>query len=146
MLRTATVLIVLSVSTLSAAPVPKTKASDGDAIQGKWKVVEVQHHGAAVPGYETAVATFDKETMTVHGGPTMKSEEVLTSKLDPEMKRIDLTPSNGKTAEGVYALDGDTLLIAVGMGEAGAPGERPKEAKSGPGIAYLKLVRIKEEK
>ena len=148
MARLALLLLVFTFGVVLAAPVPKPKVKDEEAMQGKWKVLDLQHDGKpADKDYKDAVATIDKDKFSVNGGGEGKQrDEVMGYKLDPAKKEIDLTPPQGNAdaaAKGLYELDGDTLTIAIGMGN---PGARPAEVKPGPGIAYLKLQRIKEEK
>ena len=118
----------------------------GEAILGKWNLVEKQKNGEPSGSIDSDVAVLDGKTFKVEvGSDKIKIEEVWAYKLDEDKKWIDLSPLAGsdETIRGVYLLDGDTLIIAVGRGAEGA---RPKEAKSGPEIAFLKLQRIKEEK
>ncbi len=146
MLRFASMMLVFSAGMLTAAPVPKVKVKDADALLGKWVLVELSHNGmGAKEGYQDAVVTFDKATMSVKKATEKEGGEVMRYTLDQDKKRIDFRPNEGANVElqGVYELDGDTLIIAIPMA---GKGERPKEAKPGPGIAYLKLQRTKEEK
>ena len=148
MLRIASILLVLSAGIITAAPVPKVKVKDADTLLGKWVIVELSHSGmGAQEGYQDAVVTLDKDTMAVKAPTKPDSDERMGYKLDQDKKHIDLRPNEGAGAnvelQGIYELDGDTLIIAIPIG---GKGERPAEVKPGPGIAYLKLRRIKEEK
>ena len=146
MARFAMLALILSTGFAFAAPVPKAKVQDEEAIQGQWKVVDLQHDGKpADKDYKKALATIDKEKFSVQGGGKQR-DEVMGYKIDAGKKQMDLTPPQGNpdaAAKGLYELDGDTLTIAIGMGN---PGMRPTEVKPGLGIAYLKLQRVKEEK
>jgi len=147
MLRIASILLVLSAGIISAAPVPKIKVKDEDAVLGKWKLVEVTHDGQPVAEVlRDAVATFDSKTLWIKCVTDSKRDSAMTYTLDPEKKHIELhaqNPGRNPKPGGVYELDGDTLILAIGMGENA---QRPKEAKPGIGIAYIKLQRVKEEK
>ena len=146
MLRYAAILTALVCASAIAAPVPKVKVKDAEAIQGNWKVVELTHDGKlADKDYQGASATLDKDSFVVKE-TNRKADESMSYKIDAEKKQIDLTPKNVGVdlhLQGVYELDGDTLMMAISMG---GKGERPKEAKSGPGVAFIKMQRIKEEK
>jgi uncharacterized protein (TIGR03067 family) len=147
MLRFAPLVSLLLVSSAVAAPIPKDKLKDGEAIQGRWNVIELQHDGKpADKEFDGSVATFDKDTMTVKTPNRKGDDDSLTFKLDQQKKGIDLSPKKpGREHEmkGVYELDGDNLVIAIGMGTESV---RPKQAKGGPGIALIKLQRVNEEK
>ena len=146
MTRSAMLFLVLAAGFAFAAPVPKAKVKDEEAIQGQWKVIDRQLDGKpADKDYKEALATIDKDKFSVQGGGKQR-DEVMGYKIDAGKKEIDLTPAQGNpdaAVKGLYELDGDTLTIAIGMGNAGM---RPKEVKPGLGIAYLKLQRIKREK
>ncbi len=146
MIRLALLLLVLTPGFILPAPVPKPKVKDEEAMQGQWKVVDLQHDGKpADQDYKDGVATIDKDKFSVQGGGKQR-DEVMGYKIDPAKKEIDLTPPQGNadaSVKGWYELEGDTLTIAIGIGN---PGVRPTEVKSAPGIAYLKLQRIREEK
>ena len=133
-------------SSLSGGPAEKAGATY-EALWGVRAVVELLHDGKpADKEFDGAVATFDKDTMAVKAPAKKGGDESMTFKLDPDKKGIDLSqkmPARGNEMKGICELDGDTLVIAIGMG---VQSERPKEAKSGPGIAFIKLQRIKEEK
>ena len=148
MARFALLLLALTSGFVLAAPVPKPKVKDEEAMRGKWKVVDLQHDGKpANQDYKEGVATIDKDKFSVQAGGEGKArDEVMGYKLDAGKKEIDLTPPQGNpdaAVKGLYELDGDTLTIAIGMGN---PGVRPTEVKPGTGIAFIKLQRMKEEK
>ncbi len=146
MLRTLALLLVAAPLAL-AAPVPKPKVSDADAIQGEWKLKELLHDGKPWEQQKLvdALATLNKGTMTVKGVRT-DTDEIFTYTLDADKKRIDLRmkqPDPQYEHRGVYSLDGDTLTIAMSLGNSR---ERPTEVKAGAGVAYLVYHRVKEEK
>jgi len=137
--------ISLSVTAI-AAPVPKAKVKDADAILGKWSIVELLRYGKpADKESDGTVATFGKDTFTVKE-PKEEDTGVMVYKLDEDKKHIDLAamqPGPDQELKGLYILDGDTLRMAFGSGDQGI---RPKELKGGPGVIFVKLVRIKELK
>jgi len=147
MLRLASLLLILSAAITSAEPVPKVKVKDEDAVLGQWKLVELTHGGVATKqGFQDSITTLEKGKMSAKAPGREDRDEAMAYKLDADKKQIDLSPKvPGADVEvkGIYELDGDTLIIVLGMG---GNAERPKEAKFGPGVTYLKLQRIKEEK
>lgn len=125
------------------------KAKDDTAILGAWKIDKFDTGGG--PGGPPQEAldkmrlVFKKDgKVTMAGGPSGEDMEG-EFKMDPaaKPKSIDLSMM-GKTANGIYELDGDTLKLCI----AEPPGSaRPTEMKpDGKGIAVVTLKRVKEEK
>ena len=145
MLRFAPLFSLFLFAPATAAPVPKAKVKDAEAFIGKWNATELLQDGKpSEKDFLGAIATFDKETFTVT--VPKQGDDAMTYKLDPSTKWIDLAPKlpgRGNDMKGVYELDGDTLVIALGIGVESL---RPKDVKGGPGIVCIKLQRVKEEK
>ena len=137
--------ISLSV-TATAAPILKAKVKDADAIQGRWKPVEVLRNGKPVnKDFEGAVATIGKDAFTVKDSKG-RSDDAMTYKLDGDKKHIDFlreAADANESMKGLYELDGDTLRIAF---TTDAESVRPKELKAGPGVVFFKLQRVMEAK
>jgi uncharacterized protein (TIGR03067 family) len=123
-------------------------AADLKAMQGAWQLVEVATPDGPVPADELkgAKVTIKDDKLTLEGlNPTKKEFSV---KLDPSQKpkAIDLTALNdafkGKTTQGIYSLDGDTLKVCMGNKDTKA---RPKEFKPGKDgdLMVLTLKRVK---
>lgn len=146
--------LLFGTTLLLAAPVPKEKAKvkDAEAILGSWKIEAFDTDGA--PGappkelIDSIRFIFEKEgkmkmTMNVNG---MANEQKTEYKLDPEakIKSIDLT-NMGRTAKGIYELDGDSLKLAISEGETS---DRPAEFKANKAVrvALVTFKRIAEEK
>jgi uncharacterized protein (TIGR03067 family) len=145
-------LVVFAVAVgLIAAPTPKDKekVKDEDAIQGTWKIESYDTGGR--PGgpqkeeLEKMWLIFKKDSkMEMTGGPGGLSREG-EYKMDPaaKPKSIDLI-TDGRTAPGIYELDGDTLKLCIAEGK---DAKRPTELKpDGMWIAVVTLKRVKEEK
>jgi uncharacterized protein (TIGR03067 family) len=144
-----TALALTATALVATADDPKAKAKDTDAIVGSWKIDKFDSGGG--PGgppkelLDSMRLTFLKDgKMEMSGGPG--GEKMAGEfKLDPaaKLKTIDLV-REGKTAAGIYELDGDTLKLCI----AEPPGSaRPAEMKAdGKGIAVVTLKRVKEEK
>lgn len=137
---------------LVAAPVPKDKekekAKDEDAIIGVWKLEEFDAGGAQGAPPKGALDNmrfeFKKDgKLTVSGGPGGQSKDG-EYKLDPKAKpkTIDLI-SDGRTAPGIYELDGDTFKMCMSEGQNAV---RPEEFKpGGMRTVVVTFKRVKDE-
>ncbi len=130
-----------AVFTLAAGDAEVKK--DEDRLQGTWKVTSIENDGNKVDPKEFAnwklVIAGDKMT-------ALDSNDVMdehTFKLDAAAKpaAIDLTlltgESKGKTMQGIYRIEGDTLTVCVA--EPGKK-DRPREFRSEPGKSHMLLV------
>lgn len=148
MLRPAILFLVLSAGVLFGAPVPKEKPKAIDPMLGKWKVEEMSVAGRPTGKVtDESGATIDKEKILFTGIPK-EPDDPFGYKLDPDYKKqITLShmrkPGEFSEFKGIFELDGDTLIIVFALDPKA---DRPVEMKSGPTVAYLKLLRIKEEK
>jgi RNA polymerase sigma factor (sigma-70 family) len=121
---------------------PKT---DKDNLQGAWIPVSVEEGGKKIPEDEVKaknveiVFTGDKVTLPIKG-----DAKEFGYKLDPSKKpkQIDLLLGDGKTAKGIYLLDGDTLKLCV---EKEPDGERPTEFAAKEGTTH-NLIVLKKKK
>jgi uncharacterized protein (TIGR03067 family) len=137
----------------AAGPAAKKadKRSDGDKIQGTWKVVSFEVEGkkqddAKADQIKKARWEIKRGEIIVKG---RGDDRVSTYKLFPDRKpkAIDVTPQTGgppeqgKVFRGVYALEGDTLKLCLPT-----PGntERPKEVatRAGSGTMMIVLRRV----
>lgn len=138
----------LFVTALDAAPVPKDKekVKDEEAILGTWAIDKFDSGGGAGPSAEDVAKirfVFKKDgKMTLTGGPNGELKDA-DFKLDPaaKLKTIDLI-MDGRTALGIYELDGDTLKLCVAEGDKAT---RPEEMKA-DGKARIAVVTFKREK
>lgn len=114
--------------------------ADAAKLAGIWTCTSAINDGK--PLAEEIVREL-RLTLTKDGGyKTERGKQVLfdsTYKLDggQKPKQIDMIgteeENRGKTAQGIYALDGDTLTICYTM----PGGERPKEFESKPASKAL---------
>ncbi len=139
---TANALRTLTAALALAALDPEIK-KDEDRLQGNWKVTSVENAGKKADPKDFAnwkmVVAGDK--ITEFDGKEVMDE--YTFRLDPAARpaAIDMTglagESRGKTMQGIYRLEGDTLSVCVSE-----PGkrDRPREFRSAEGSAHVLLV------
>ncbi len=116
---------------------------DLDSLQGVWQVVSLEGTSLPAEKIKTLKMTFKGNKMS-HPGGEGKTEEA-SIKLGPSKKpkAIDMTllngPNKGKTALGIYSIEGETLKIC------GAPfaSDRPTEFKASKGVSLIVLKRDK---
>jgi RNA polymerase sigma factor (sigma-70 family) len=118
--------------------------TDKDRLQGTWVAVSAEKGGKAAPDeFLTSLKiTFAGDKITVRGGGDAKEG---TFKLDPakKPKEIDLM-HEGKTAQGIYRLDGDKLTLCLDDADKGRPTEF--KSKAGTGLVLMVLRREKAGK
>jgi uncharacterized protein (TIGR03067 family) len=116
---------------------------DMDALQGKWQLVSLERDGKSVDVPKDAVRVIKGDTYTINPRPDVTIEGKF--KIDPtaKPKQIDTTPTTGdnkgKTALGIYEIDGDALKICW----APAGKDRPTEFKSAEGSGVFLAVHKK---
>jgi uncharacterized protein (TIGR03067 family) len=135
---------------LVGADGPKDEAKKvQEKLQGTWKALTVERRGESNKDDEDHRLIFDGNKFSVKRADQTMIQG--TFKLDPSKnpKEIDMKITEdetgkhkGKTAAGIYALDGDTLKWCVA--EPGTT-ERPKEF-SAPADTKLMFVTLKREK
>ena len=132
---------------LTAAPIPKGKVKDEEAIVGIWQI-ESLDFGPGVPAppldFKQMRLEFKagcKMAMTMGEMPAKEGEYKLDTAA--KVKTIDMTES-GRLSPGIYELDGDTLKICLAEG---ANAVRPTEMQpDGMRVAVVTLKRVKVEK
>ncbi len=138
---------------LTAAPIPKVKPKDEDAIVGIWQVLVIDlAPGVPIPPIDYTQTRFEFKAggkFKISGKKVIPKGEMPAFegeyKLDPtaKAKAIDTT-HRGHVSPGIYELDGDSLKICLDEGDnAVRPTEMKPEGKWG---AVVTLKRIKEEK
>jgi uncharacterized protein (TIGR03067 family) len=116
------------------------KKEDKDKLQGEWTVVSMDLSGMKLEGDDLKKL----QPLTIKGNDwTAPSGGKFTIKLDPAKnpKQIDLQMEKGgqtSTWPGIYKIEGDTFTFCRSQGP---DGERPKEFKSGDGVALLVFKR-----
>jgi uncharacterized protein (TIGR03067 family) len=106
----------------------KEQKAAQEKLVGNWIAVSGQEDGKALPAEKVKGnrVVITNDSMTVHEA---NEKRVMSYKLDPSTtpRHIDMTTTEGtdkgKTCQGIYALEGDTLKICFAQ-----PGqERPKD-------------------
>jgi uncharacterized protein (TIGR03067 family) len=120
-----------------------------EKLQGTWKPVSVEQRGESKEDDEDHRLIFDGNKFRIKRGDDTMIQG--TFKLDPSKKpkEIDMKITEdengehkGKTAIGIFALDGDTLKWCIA--EPGTT-ERPKEF-SAPADTKFMFITLKREK
>jgi uncharacterized protein (TIGR03067 family) len=133
-------LAFVSAALLTPVGVAEEK-SDSEKILGKWEVVSIQRGGRALPdeALKSLSFTFEKGKMIMQRGDQQRE---FGMKLDPakKPKAIDVDMM-GKTGEGIYSLEGDSLKIC--HGEEGDPRPAEMASKEGTNVTLITLKRAK---
>ncbi len=135
---------------LFAADDPKDAAAkkESEKLVGTWKVTKAEHDGQPDKALMNAVTTFAADgKFTAKFADGMAGDG--TYKLDPSKKpkaieiMMNFGANKGKSHEGIYALEGETLKIC--SSDPGKP--RPKEfaTKADSGQMLFVLTRAKAE-
>lgn len=133
----------LGLAVVAAFAIP-CLADDKKPLEGKWTIESITRDGKADDALKgaTRVHEGDKYTITPPKDSKAPATEG-TFTVDGEKKTIDMKPSSGnfkgKTLQGIYKLDGDTLTVAF------AEKERPKdfESKAGTGVVVAVMKKAK---
>jgi uncharacterized protein (TIGR03067 family) len=133
---TRSLLLLLAVIPLAAAPNDEEGSGDAKKLQGSWVLASGRDDGKKLDeeALKGARLTVEGDRHTVReGDATYKG----THKLDPaaKPKTIDITdtegPFRGKTVLGIYELDGDTFKICYAPPERDRPRDFSAPAGSG---------------
>jgi uncharacterized protein (TIGR03067 family) len=145
----ATCTLTSTILLIGGGDISEAIKKDKAALQGTWKVTASESKGEKVPEADLkdlfliirGNAIFIRE-----GG---KTEENFSFLLDPlkKVKEIDVTlkvgPQKGRTDQGIYQIDGDTLKICI---QSNKDSPRPREFRSpaGSDLWLVTLQRMKE--
>ena len=142
-------LACMVVGLLLGAVAPKDDAKkDKEKLQGTWKAVSVEAGGKVQNEGEEHRLIFSGDEFTLKKGEEtmIKGKFKIDSTKKPKEVDMDFIETKrdnlrGKTALGIYELDGDTLKWCWNK----PGGERPKEFSSQATDVHL-LVSLKREK
>jgi len=140
--------VILALILMTSAAVPaqeekKPAKKDEDRILGTWTMVSGKKSGENAPDefVQQFRLTFKAEgKFAAVVGPEKNIDGTFTLDTTKKPMQIDLT-GDGKTMEGICALDGDNLKLC--MGEAG---ERPLEFESSGGSHTILLILQRAKK
>jgi uncharacterized protein (TIGR03067 family) len=121
---------------------------DKEKLQGTWTAVSGEKEGKEDPEAKEHALVFQGDKFSVKRGDKIVVQgtfKVNTSK-SPKTMDIDITEGpddvKNKSAQAIYALDGDELTWCVA--EPGS-GERPAKLATKEGVKHM-LVKLKREK
>lgn len=127
----ATLFALVAVSSLAFG---EEKKFDVEKLVGKWKFTEGTKAGEKVDAKNLeAEVTITKDTLTIKD-PSMT--HVMKFKIDASKSPIQIDfdgeegPAKGFKAEGIIALEGDTLKLAYSTNIPGFDGKRPTKFES----------------
>jgi len=143
-------LLVLALGPLTAAAddaLEKAKAKDLAAFQGEWRVRWVERDGEKIELDADAV-------YTIKGNKWLQGDREISSiEIDPSYnpKLLDLTrligdEKKGFKMEGIYKIEGDTMVWCCYTGEGSK--QRPQEFRAEPGWdgTVYHMTRVKRAK
>lgn len=132
-----------SLTTLLALAAAPEAVRDEDRLQGDWKVTSLVEAGKKAEPKTFAAwnLTVAGDKMTARDGKEVMDEYTFRLDAAASPRAIDLTvqtgEAKGKTLQGIYQLEGDTLTVCVS--EPGKK-DRPKEFRSAEGSSHTLLV------
>lgn len=108
---------------------------DASKLVGKWKFTEGMKAGNKVEAknLEGSDVTITKDSFTIEGGG---EKHVMKFKIDATKSPVQIDmegeegPSKGTKAEGIIAIDGDTVKLAYGTNIPGFEAKRPEKFES----------------
>jgi uncharacterized protein (TIGR03067 family) len=117
-------------------------AADKTPLEGKWVIESLTRDGKADDGLKGATRVHEGDKYTITPAKDSKAPTTEgTFTIDAEKKTIDMKPTTGnfkgKTLQGIYKLDGDTLTVAF------HDSERPKGFESKEGSKVVVAVMKK---
>jgi len=108
---------------------------DASKLVGKWKFTEGTKSGTKVDAknLEGSDVTITKDAFTIEGGG---EKHVMKFKIDATKSPVQIDmegeegPSKGTKAEGIIAIDGETIKLAYATNIPGFEGKRPEKFES----------------
>lgn len=142
--------LLIGLALAIAAPAPKDPPKEPASLVGEWAAssVVVGGKGQAFPEREFEYTlTADGKFVVRNGKEGGEGKYVLDRKKDPPEIDIFLNgdKADSPTMQGIYKVDGDTLILCVAPG--GKNMKRPKsfEAPAGSEFMLLTLERAKKK-
>ena len=143
-------LACMTIGLLLGADSPNDEAKKAqEKLQGTWKAVTVERRGESKEDEEEHHLIFEGNKFRIKRGDQAMIQGTFNLNPSKKPKEIDMKITedetgkhNGKTALGIYALDGDTLKWCVA--EPGTT-ERPKDF-SAPADTKFMFITLKRAK
>ena len=123
--------------------VGSARADDQEKIQGIWKPEKAVKGGMAMPAEELEKMSIEfkgNKAMPRHGDRQEKEAE-FTLDATKKPKAIEIKAPDGKTHQGIYEFDGDTLKICFVE-----EGDRPTKFESAEGSRSMLIVLKRQKK
>jgi uncharacterized protein (TIGR03067 family) len=144
------VVALLATLGLTAAAVADDAADkkDKEKLQGTWTAVSGEKGGKEDPEAKEHALVFEGDKFSVKKGDKVVVRGTFKINASKSPKTMDIEITEGpddvknKTAQAIYALDGDDLTWCVA--EPGS-GERPEKLATKEGVKHM-LVKLKREK
>jgi uncharacterized protein (TIGR03067 family) len=136
-------LLVVSVTALAAAPVPKAvkKTDDATLMRGRWECVTLDSGGGPRPDKRFLLVGDGTMSMT-NDAPSDAAAGPLKLDAEQSPKQFDVTWKHWNTPQKyIYQLDGDTLTMC--HAQDGQP--RPAEFKGGNGAHCFVFKRMPDK-
>ena len=142
--------VLLAAIGLAAAAVADDAADkkDKEKLQGTWAAVSGEKEGKEDPEAKEHALVFEGDKFSVKKGDQVVVRGTFKIDASKSPKTMDIEISEGpedvkgKTAQAIYALDGDELTWCVA--EPGS-GKRPEKLATKEGVKHM-LVKLKREK
>ena len=121
---------------------------DKEKLQGTWAAVSGEKEGKEDPEAKEHALVFEGDKFSVKKGDkvVVRGTFKIDASKSPETMDIEISEGpedvKGKTAQAIYALDGDELTWCVA--EPGS-GKRPEKLATKEGVKHM-LVKLKREK
>jgi uncharacterized protein (TIGR03067 family) len=143
-----TVIMILAAGTIRADDA--ANKAELEKLQGKWKLVSVLSHGQEDECSGTILA-FEKDSATIGESDPAKCTIRLDCSTNPKLLDFVVPPTDAgaksRVVEGVYTLDGDTLLWCFNFdGDQPAKANRPAavESKADNSAVLHRFKRIRD--
>jgi uncharacterized protein (TIGR03067 family) len=130
--------LLLAIPLVAAAPVPKELKKEKPALDGAWKLTGITFNGQQLGGNQTAVWTFEGNTLTINNnnGGVVSTRPI---RVDPQATPMEFEFDARGNQLGIYEIKDDVLTICLGQ----QAGVRPKEVSEQNAIVY-RFARAKD--
>ena len=132
---------ILSSTMLTAAPIPR-EIRQGDAMDGKWKVVRLHFDGRLTPSQDDSIWTFDNKQLEIRlPNGNVIQKRTLVHRKDVNPQAYDYKNDNGYLRHAMVDIQGDKMTVTLPFNDAL---DFPVEMKPMAAHYHYELVRVKE--